>query len=74
MDEYLVSQRQAVKMVQACGLSRTGAYQRLDSIPSRVLVDSRVWSRIDVELLCETLTRKADARRAKVAEPDEGVS
>lgn len=58
MEEYLVSQRQAVKMLMATtGLSHTGAYHRLEGIPSRVLVDSRVWSRIDVELLCERLTR-----------------
>jgi hypothetical protein len=58
MDEYLVSQRQAVKMLVATGLSRTAAYQRLerDRI-GRILVDAKVYSRIDVELLVEKLTR-----------------
>jgi hypothetical protein len=57
MDEYLVSQRQAVKMLRDLGLSRRAAYYRLNTIPSRILVDSRVYSRIDVELLIERLTR-----------------
>jgi hypothetical protein len=61
-DEYLVSQRQAVKMLRDVGLSRTAAYQRLNKLPSRTLVDSRVWSRIDVELLVEKITRDAKVR------------
>lgn len=57
MDEYLVSQRQAVKILMAAGLSRRAAYYRLETLPSRILVDSRVWERIDIALLCERLTR-----------------
>lgn len=62
MDEYLVSQRQAVEMLMAAGLSRRAAYYRLDGLPSRVLVDARVWTRIDVELLREMLTRETAER------------
>ena len=69
MDKYLVSQRQAAEMLQACGLSRRAAYYRLDHIPYRILVDAKVYSRIDVELLCaqiedethRTATSGADA-------------
>jgi hypothetical protein len=59
-DSVLISQRQAVKMLRDVGLSRTAAYQRLNKLPSRILVDSRVWSRIDVELLVEKLTRDGE--------------
>jgi hypothetical protein len=55
MDNYLVSQRQAAQMLRDCGLSRRAAYYRLDTLPSRTLVESKVYSRIDVELLCEQL-------------------
>jgi hypothetical protein len=55
MDNYLVSQRQAAQMLRDCGLSRRAAYYRLDTLPSRILVESKVYSRIDVELLCEQL-------------------
>ena len=55
MDEYLVSQRQAVKMLQDCGLSRRAAYYRLQHVPSSTLVDTRVFSRVDVEVLCERI-------------------
>jgi len=57
MEDYLVSQRQAVGMLRRCGLSRTAAYNRLAKIPSRVLVDSKVFSRVDVELLCEKVAQ-----------------
>jgi hypothetical protein len=57
MEQYLVSQRQAVGMLRRCGLSRTAAYKRLTTIPSRVLVDSKVFSRVDVELLCEKVAQ-----------------
>ena len=57
MEQFLVSQRQAVGMLRRCGLSRRAAYYRLTTIPSRVLVDSKVFSRVDVELLCEKVAQ-----------------
>ena len=55
MDSHLVSQRQAAGMLQECGLSRRAAYYRLSKLPSRVFLDSNVYSRVDVDLLCERL-------------------
>lgn len=52
---YLVSQSAAAKMLMACGLSRRAAYYRLEALPSRVVFDVNVYSRIDVELICEEL-------------------
>jgi hypothetical protein len=57
VEQFLVSQRQAVGMLRQCGLSRRAAYYRLTTIPSRVLVDSKVFSRVDVELLCEKVAQ-----------------
>lgn len=48
--QYLVSQRQAAKMLQEAGLSRRAAYYHLEQIPSRILVDAKVFARVDVEL------------------------
>lgn len=59
MDEYLVSQRQAVKMLRDIGLSRRAAYYQVDHLEARTLVDSKVYARVDVELLREKLTRNA---------------
>jgi hypothetical protein len=53
--QNLVSQRQAAQMLRECGLSRRSAYYRLSKMPSRTLVESRVFSRIDVELACEAI-------------------
>jgi len=61
MDEYLVSQRQAVKMLRDVGLSRRAAYYQIGTLPSRVLVDAKVYARVDVEMLREKLTRVGDA-------------
>jgi len=61
-DAYLVSQRQAVEMLRKAGLSRRAAYYRLNALPSRILVDAKVFSRVDVELACEEITRTATLR------------
>ena len=57
MIEYLISQREAVSMLEARGLSRTSAYNYLKRyLPIRVLVGSKVYSRVDVEILCAKVT------------------
>lgn len=61
MDEYLVSQRQAAKMLVVAGLSRRAAYYQLESLPSRVRFDTKVYARVDVELLRDSLTRAGAA-------------
>lgn len=57
-EEYLVSQRQAVKMLMDVGLSRRSAYYRLTTIPSRTVFDTLVFSRVDVDLLREKVAKK----------------
>lgn len=54
--DYLVSQRQAVKMLRDSGLSRRAAYYQLDHLESRHLLDMNVYARVDVELLRAKLT------------------
>ena len=54
-ESYLVSQRRAVEMLMTCGLSRRAAYYRLEALPYRTVFDTNVYSRIDVELICEQL-------------------
>ena len=48
----LVSQRQAATMLRECGLSRRAAYYRLGTLESREFLDTKVYSRVDVDLLC----------------------
>ena len=67
-DGYLVSQRRAAEMLMNCGLSRRAAYYRLGTLPSRVVFDTNVYSRIDVELICEQL--KGELVDCAVAEGD----
>ena len=55
MESHVYSQREAVKMLKKCGLSRRSAYYRLGKLPSRVFLDTNVYSRVDVDLLCERL-------------------
>jgi hypothetical protein len=61
MDEYLVSQREAVRMLRETGLSRRAAYGRLERVPFRTILDAKAYSRIDVEILCDRITVVGDA-------------
>jgi RNase adaptor protein for sRNA GlmZ degradation len=67
VEEYLVSQRQAVKMLRDTGLSRRAAYYQVDNLPHRMLVDSKVYARVDVELLREKIAAGIEARAGGVA-------
>ena len=56
--EYLVSQRQAVKMLMGADptMKRTAAYRRLDAVPSITLLDAKAYRGVDVALLCAKVT------------------
>ena len=55
MEINLVSQRRAVDMLRECGLSRSTAYYRLGKLDSREFLDQKVYSRVDVDVLCARL-------------------
>jgi hypothetical protein len=61
VEEYLVSQRQAVKMLRDVGLSRRAAYYQIGTLPFRIIVEAKVYARVDVEVLREKLARVGDA-------------
>ena len=53
--ESLVSQRRAAEMLRECGLSRRAAYYRLGKLDSREFLDQKVYSRVDVDVLCSRI-------------------
>ena len=67
MDSHLVSQRQAAQMLRDnCGLSRRAAYYRLDTLEAREFLDTKVYSRVDVNLLCARLLMEKGEHHADV--------
>ena len=62
-DVYDVPQRQAAGMLRGCGLSRRAAYYHLAKLPSQHTLGVNVYSRIDVESVCDAVKEKQRSPR-----------